>query len=246
MSPFSIFILLSPSLLPDQAGGAGCCLSPSLTLRWIVVLTEGSWFLLWISTHYPPLSVVVIQRVSHNTKQTLSDAHFTSKQHSTGNQNLGSWPGVHDTRRVKKCTTSTFMAVVIFQAGTPIVQISWPCKNRRHSPASTEAYSEMGTAANTYFKNLNILQSLHKLKRKPPKIVLSWAERHTGERNSVANISDSAFLTLPYRCSNPDSTRLHSDWPHFFWQAWEYCTTCTASGSLSVSVYLSVRATVLC
>ncbi len=55
---------------------------------------------LWISTPYPPLSAVVIQRVSHNTRQKLSDAHFTSTQHSTGKQNLDCWTRVHDTRQV--------------------------------------------------------------------------------------------------------------------------------------------------
>lgn len=71
--------------------------------------------------------------------------------------------------RLKKCTTSTFMAVVIFQTGTPIVQISWPCKNRRHSQASTEAYSEMGTAANAYFKKSKYLTILTQIEKETTK-----------------------------------------------------------------------------
>lgn len=45
---------------------------------------------------YPTLSVAVIQRVSHNTGQKLSDTHFTSKQHGTSKQNgLDYWAGMH-------------------------------------------------------------------------------------------------------------------------------------------------------
>lgn len=41
---FLVFILLPPSLLSEQDAGAGCCLSPNLTLRKILQLIGGSWF----------------------------------------------------------------------------------------------------------------------------------------------------------------------------------------------------------
>lgn len=61
-------------------------LSPSLTPRWILLLIGGSWFPDSVSPPpCPPLSVVVTQRSqSKHTRKKLSDAHFASKQHSTG------------------------------------------------------------------------------------------------------------------------------------------------------------------
>lgn len=186
---------------------------------------------------------MVIQRGSHNTGQKLSDAHFTSKPGIIGKDCNWTITRVDDNRQVLNTQEYSWL----LRPDKLWVQLS-KCNDVQYISkyyaflCTYWSSSWMSTAS----QNQNSLCSLYKFRtrKKENHIVLCWM-KYTGQWNSareVDSISGSVFWTLPYHCLKLDSTLTPLRLTSLLWQAWKYCTTCTASGSLSASVC----ATLLC